>query len=155
MNRMTRISAVAVTAYLLWGCDSVVGPIGPPGPPGAEGPAGPQGPSFILALGSVDSDGNLIRATAVDGLAVNSARTAMGRYTLTIAGPAEFSGVVAEQIVIGLTPLDAQEDNVLAAKVNSIGADTLEIVIAVLDVEGGAAGTLVDDIFYFQVYRIP
>ncbi len=164
MRRAIRFIVVASLAVFFIGCDSFIGPIGPPGPVGTAGPAGlagpqgsegPLGPSFILAIGSVDSDGTLIRAASVDGLAVASARTATGKYTVTISGTGAFSGVVGDQVVVGLTPLDAQEDNVLAARVNSINADTLEIGIAVVDVEGGAAGTLVDDIFYFQVFLIP
>ena len=74
---------------------------------------------------------------------------------MTVSGTGAFSGVVGEQIVVGLTPLDSQEDNVFAARVSSIDADTLEIGITVVDVDGGGAGTRVDDDFYFQVFVIP
>lgn len=143
------------------GCDTVGGTMGlqgPPGPAGPEGPTGPagaQGPSFVLALGSIDSDGTLIRAAAVDGLTVGSVRTMAGKYSLTISGTGAFSGVVAEQIIVGLTAFDGQEDNTFAATVISIGADSVVLGFTVVDVEGGGAGTLVDDKFYFQVFLIP
>lgn len=130
-------------------------PAAMPGPAGPAGPEGPQGPSFILALGTVNSDGTLIRGVAVDGLTVASTRTATGKYTVTVSGPGAFTGVVEDQIVVGLTPRDSQEDNVLAATVLSISADSLEVGVSAVDVEGGSAGMLVDDIFYFQIFLIP
>ena len=158
MTGICRVLLIAVLPMMLIGCHTKVGPMGPPGmdgAPGPVGPPGPQGPSFILALGSIDFDGGLIRATAVDNLVVTSARTSTGIYTLTITGTGAFAGVVAEQFVVGLTALDSQEDNVFAAHVNTIADDAVEIGIRVVDVEGGSAGELVDDQFYFQVYLIP
>lgn len=140
------------------GCDTVGGTMGlqgEPGPAGPAGPEGPQGPSFILALGSIESDGTLIRAAAVDGLTVGSVRTTAGKYSLTISGTGAFSGVVAEQIIVGLTAFDGQEDNTFAATVLSISADSVVLGFTVVDVDGGGAGTLVDDKFYFQVFLIP
>lgn len=143
------------------GCDTVVGTMGPQGEPGPAGPAGPegpagaQGPSFILALGSIDTDGSLIRSTAVNGLAVSCVRTSAGKYSLTISGTGAFSGVVAEQIIVGLTAFDGQEDNTFAATVISINADAVVLGFTVVDVDGGGAGMLVDDKFYFQVFLIP
>lgn len=170
LRRARCMLAVALLGISLAGCEALEGPPGPAGPAGAdglmgeegpagpqgpEGPAGPQGPSFILALGSIASDGDIIRAAAVDGLMVASAKTASGKYTLTISGMGAFDGVVAAQIVVGVTALDAQEDNAFAATVLLVSADSLEIGITVVDVDGGGAGTLVDDNFYFQVFLIP
>lgn len=152
---------VGLAASWSAGCDTVGGTMGlqgPPGPAGPEGPSGPagaQGPSFVLALGSIDADGTLIRAAAVDGLIVGSVRTIAGKYSLTISGTGAFSGVVAEQIIVGLTAFDGQEDNTFAATVISISADSVVLGFTVVDVEGGGAGTLVDDKFYFQVFLIP
>ncbi|OWY72856.1 hypothetical protein B7486_00490 [cyanobacterium TDX16] len=147
-----------LTVFLVAGCDTVGGTMGlqgEPGPAGPAGPEGPQGPSFILALGSIESDGTLIRAAAVDGLTVGSVRTTAGKYSLTISGTGAFSGVVAEQIIVGLTAFDGQEDNTFAATVLSISADSVVLGFTVVDVDGGGAGTLVDDKFYFQVFLIP
>jgi len=146
MNRIRRPLVICIVSALSAGC-TVFG--GTPGIPG------PSDPSYVLALGSVDTNGSLIRGTAIGGLTVTSGRTATGKYTVTISGTDAFSGIITDQFVVGLTPLDAQEDNVYAAEVAALSADAVTIGITAVDVDGGGAGMLVDDKFYFQIFLIP
>jgi hypothetical protein len=73
--------AAVVLAVVLPGAQGPVGPQGSQGPAGAQGPAGtagaqgpqgPTGPSMIVAMGTVDGDGNIRSALNVTSVTWNS-----------------------------------------------------------------------------------
>lgn len=63
-----------VLVIALPGPQGPAGPTGPAGPAGPEGPQGPAGPSMIVAMGTVDGDGNIRSALNVTSVTWNSAQ---------------------------------------------------------------------------------
>jgi hypothetical protein len=57
------------------GSEGLQGPAGPAGPQGLAGPAGPAGPNMIVAMGTVDGDGNIRSALNVTSVTWNSGQS--------------------------------------------------------------------------------
>jgi hypothetical protein len=97
------------------------GPPGPAGAAGARGPTGPAGPSAANAWAVVKSDGTIARQNGVTSVS----RTAVGRYTVTLA-----SSVSACSWQATLTNLDPNGTLVSGSITTNASATATQIRVA-------------------------
>lgn len=77
-NALVLLASVTLLAIATVGCTGPQGPEGPTGPQGLEGPAGPN---MIVAMGSVDQNGDIAEASNVASVTWNGS---MGWWEITL-----------------------------------------------------------------------